>query len=370
MVIAVNTIIATVFDQDENAAFITETFSRIIPAQPQHTFIIISEKKDNLFSSLKNVKSEIISSKKNLIQWYWWFNFTIPALLKKHRADLFFSYASISFSSVKALQYLLVSDLSFLDQPASIPPGDHSFYKKFLLKSMRKADKILTVSGFCRAAILNYAAINSDTIEIVYTGIPENISVPGYAEKELIKTNYAGNHEYFLYSGLIDERENLLNLLRAFSIFKKRQKSNMQLIIAGKQGPGYDRFLNQLRLYKFKEDVKILTGLSKEEKERITAAAYAFVYVGRFNCFSTECLLAMRLSVPVITSNTGAMHEICTDAALYVNPENFEEIALQMMLLFKDESLRRKLMEKGINQVKKFNWDVAAKSIWSSMTMM
>jgi glycosyltransferase involved in cell wall biosynthesis len=58
-------------------------------------------------------------------------------------------------------------------------------------------------------------------------------------------------NEYFIYSGEIGTHKNLLNLLKAFSAFKKRQKSNMQLLIAGKCLDGNTKiFLKALRLFK------------------------------------------------------------------------------------------------------------------------
>ncbi|HEU5365070.1 MAG TPA: hypothetical protein VFU62_06040, partial [Hanamia sp.] len=46
--------------------------------------------------------------------------------------------------------------------------------------------------------------------------------------------------------------------------------------------------------------------------------------------------------------------EFFGDAAIYVLPENFKNIAEKMMLLFKDEKLRKDLIEKESLQIAKF----------------
>ncbi|HVZ95845.1 MAG TPA: glycosyltransferase family 1 protein [Chitinophagaceae bacterium] len=368
MIIAVNTIVATHNNREENAAFINESFERIITQQPNHTFIIISDKKDHPLSLFKNVVTEITLPKRNnLLQWHVWLNFKIPAILKKYKAGVFFSCAAISFRSVNARQQVFFGDLSFLLQPSLVTKKDIAFHKRFFLKSVKKADKVFAVSEFCSDHILRYSGISSAKMTMAYPGItPDAISI-SHEERERIKTVYAGGHEYFVYSGIIDEQGNLLNLLKAFSAFKKRQKSNMQLLLAGREGLRYENFKEKLRLFKFKEDVKVLTGLSSDEEKKLISAAYTFISVPLSDCFATQCLRAMQLFVPVITSSSGAMPEICGDAALYANPEDFQAIALQMMHLFKDENLRKKLIEKGKARTQKFDWNITAKLIWESM---
>ena len=78
-------------------------------------------------------------------------------------------------------------------------------------------------------------------------------------------------------------------------------------------------------------------------------------------------LEAMKCDVPVITSSTGAMPEICSNAALYADPQNFKDIAENMMLIFKDEKRRKELIEKGRERIKKCNWDKSALLVWKSI---
>jgi len=158
-----------------------------------------------------------------------------------------------------------------------------------------------------------------------------------------------------------------LNLLKAFSAFKKRQKSNMQLLIAGKPSWKYEVFFESLRLFKFKDDVKILKDPSLEELVKITGAAYAIIHPSLYESAAIQPLEAMKSCVPVIASPKGAMPEIYGDAALYADTENFKDIAVKMMQLFKDENLRKELIEKGKIQAEKFNWNITAELLWESI---
>ena len=51
------------------------------------------------------------------------------------------------------------------------------------------------------------------------------------------------------------------------------------------------------------------------------------------------------------------------DAAVLVNPENVFDIARGMKLILLDEALRQTLIKKGMEQVAKFSWKVAAEKV-------
>ena len=48
------------------------------------------------------------------------------------------------------------------------------------------------------------------------------------------------------------------------------------------------------------------------------------------------------------------MKEYCGEAALYVDPNNFNDIAEKMMLVFKDEQKRKELIQNGKAEIEKF----------------
>ncbi|MDE3254289.1 MAG: glycosyltransferase family 4 protein, partial [Bacteroidota bacterium] len=202
--------------------------------------------------------------------------------------------------------------------------------------------------------------------------IPENkITVIGGAarksfmplpwlEKESIKEQYADGKEYFLFTGGIHPRKNLLTLLKAFSLFKKWQNSNMKLLIAGRLAWQYEDLLEKLKTYKYRKDVVMLGYLSDEQLESITASAYALVYPSWFEGFGLPLLEAMQSEIPVIASNAGSLPETGGEAALYAPPSDPDALAKHMLSLYKDENLRTSRIEAGKLQAARFNWDESA----------
>ncbi len=107
--------------------------------------------------------------------------------------------------------------------------------------------------------------------------------------------------------------------------------------------------------------------MNVDELSRLIGGAYALVYASLFEGFGIPILEALQCDVPAIVSNTSSMPEVAGDAALLVDPSDPEDIAVKMHMLYKDEALRKKLVDKARIQVKKFNWDKSAANLWNCM---
>ena len=118
----------------------------------------------------------------------------------------------------------------------------------------------------------------------------------------------------------------------------------MLLLIAGNAD---DAFKKELKTYKFRDEVKLLENLPKKELAKITAAAYAMVYPVLYTDFALPPLQAMQCEVPVIVPIPEPCLQSVENAALYADPDNFKDIAENMMLIFKDEDKAKELVNAG-----------------------
>jgi glycosyltransferase involved in cell wall biosynthesis len=185
--------------------------------------------------------------------------------------------------------------------------------------------------------------------------------------KQRVKDKYTEGKEYFIYTGSVHPRKNLMGLLKAFSLFKKRQQSNMKLVIAGRLAWKYESFAESLKSYKYRSDVMLTGYLPDEELALLTASAYAMVYPSFFEGFGLPVAEAMQSGVPVITSAGTAMEEVAGEAALYADPADHTTLADQLMIIYKDERLRSTLIEKGTARAAQYSWDTAAARFWEQL---
>ncbi len=368
MIIAVNTRSLLKDDEKGYLNFIFECFSRITRQQTPHTFIFIFDRQYDSSSIFSKNVIPVISGPKfsiTLLLWFW-SNIKIPLILKKYKADVFVSSDGFCSPFTQVSQLIIMHDKT-LYYPDSFKEKN-SFLKKIIsASSFKKANIICTWSEFSKKDISKTYKIDERKIEVVYTGVSDLIKPVEYGEREKIKDQYADGNEYFVFIGVIQTEKNLIDLLKAFSIFKKRQKSSMQLLIVNANNLVKNEFAKNLRLFKFREDVKLLEHLSQIEIVRITAAAYVTIYLSLVKALHMHLIVAMKCNVPVITSNTYAIPEICGDAALYVNYDDHNDIADKIMLIFKDETLRAELILRGKNQAKKFSWENTSSLLWQSI---
>jgi glycosyltransferase involved in cell wall biosynthesis len=346
--------------------FLFETFKRITHSNPEHEFIFIFDRPfDKRFVFADNVTPVVAGPPaRHPLLWKLWYDVKIPPVLKKYKADVFVSCDGFCSLTTSVPQCLLIHDLSFIHYPSFIPRTQHLYYKYYTPKFLKKAATVVTVSAFSKQDILSQYKIDAGKINIV-PNAAKDIFHPLSAEMgEAIKEKYTAGKDYFIYTGAIHPRKNLTNLLKAFSIFKRKQKSNWKLVLAGRLAWKYKHFVESLKTYKYREDV-VLTGyLPEEELTQVMGAAYALVYPSLHEGFGVPVLEAMKSNVAVITSENSAMQEIAKDAALYVNPSDHEDIADKMMMLYKDERLRGQLIQKGIKTGAQYSWDQSAELLW------
>lgn len=301
---------------------------------------------------------------KNTILLQYWLNYKIPALLRKHKAEVLVNMNGMCSLRTKLPQSMLVHDLSFLQDPGLLKKTQVRFLKRFTPKFLAKAKNIVTLSQFHRSFIIDQYKVDPGKIDTIYPGIGKIFTPVSFEERELIKEKYAEGREYFVCIGSAGLNSNLVNLLKAFSFFKKRQKSNMLLLIAGKTD---EQFKQDLKTFKFRNEVKLLENLSNEEVAKVTAAAYAMIHPASYDAFATVPLGAVQCKVPVLCSNTAVMTEFLDNAALYFNSEDLRDIAEKMMLVFKDEDMAKRLVKAGEMQCRDYDWEKTAGLLWQSI---
>ncbi|MBL0066993.1 MAG: glycosyltransferase family 4 protein [Chitinophagaceae bacterium] len=369
MVIAVNTRFLLVDYLEGYGNFIYETFRRITEQHPEHEFIFIFDRPyDKRFLFSNNIKTVVTGpAARHPLLWKLWYDIKVPVILKRYKVDVFVSCDGFCSLGTKVPQCLVVHDLAFLHYPSAIKKSHLLFYKRYTPKFLGKAISIATVSEFSKKDIIAQYGTDAKKINVVYNGVKEIFNPINNEAKATIKNKYTDGKEYFIYAGSIHPRKNLITLLKAFSVFKKRQQTNMKLVLAGRLAWQYESFEKDLKSYKYRNDV-VLTGYVEEAVlAEIIGAAYGLVYPSFFEGFGVPVLEAMRCDVPVITSADSAMQEIAKDAALYADANSHTDIANKMMLLYKDENLRKELILKGRQIVKQYSWDKTATLLWQSI---
>lgn len=342
---------------------------RIVRNHPEHEFIFFFDRPyDASFVFAPNVKPVVVHPQaRHPVLFHMWFEWSIPLLLRKYKADLFLSPDGLGSLRTKVPTCLVIHDLAFEHYPEHMIRSHYKFMKHHEPLFAARAKRVVTVSEFSKQDIAQRYHIPAEKIDVTYNGAHEAYRPLTQDEREAVKEKYTEGCEYFVFAGALHPRKNVVSLLKAFVQFKKRQKSNMKLVIVGRMAWKFQELVELRAEMPFKKDVKWVGYMNVEELSRVMGAAYALVYASLFEGFGIPILEALKCDVPGVVSNTSSMPEVAGDTALLVDPTDVADISAKMQLIYKDETLRNKLVAAAPAQAAKFSWDRSAEQLWDSM---
>jgi len=349
--------------------FTFETLQRITQNHPEHEFYFIFDRPfhtDFIFSS--NVHSIVIGPKaRHPFLFYWWFEKSIPKILKQINSDLFISPDGFLSLTTKTKSIAVFHDINYMHYPKDFPFLVRHYYHYFAPRFAKKADRIVTVSEYSKTDIVDQFSILPNLVDVVYNGTNEIFKPISEAEKQSTKQKYTSGNDYFIFVGALSPRKNVANLLLAFDRFKTQTFSLAKLLIVGEKMFKTRKMKQVYSQMLFKDDVIFTGRMSPEELKYLYGSALALTFVPYFEGFGIPIIEAMKCGTPVITSNKTSMPEVAGVAALFVDPLSIDSISDAMIRIYADDNLRNELITKGSIQCQKFSWEKTAEKFWESI---
>lgn len=367
MRVAVNTRLLLPNNLEGIGWYIHELMRRMVVAHPEVQFLFIFDRPfDEAFRYGPNVEMVAVPPQaRHPVLWYLWFEHSVPRLLRRWGADIFFSPDNYASLNVGIPTVLTVHDLIPIHFPKQIPGRwAASYCTRWFPRFMDRADTIITVSEYVKADIQQTAGISANKIKVIYNGCREGFGPISEPSKAAVQAEFSNGQPYFFYAGAIHPRKNVPRLLRAFDQFKSRTGGSVKLLLAGRWAWQTGEVKATWASMKWKEDVHFLGYVPEKTLKDLTAAAIAVTYVSWSEGFGLPLVEAMYSDVPVMAASATALPEVGGAAALWVDPFSEEEIARGLERLYIDENLRSTLIENGREQRVRFSWDRAARELW------
>ncbi|MEY3195127.1 MAG: hypothetical protein RIQ78_1224 [Bacteroidota bacterium] len=344
-----------------------EIVRRMVQQHPEDQFIFLFDRPyDPRFVYGTNVTPVVVwPPARHPILFRWWFEYSVPRVLHRMGAAVFFSPDSMCSLRLRIPTVMTCHDLVPLHFPAQIERRHRSYLLQFLPKWLHRADKVLTVSEFVRADVVATCGIPLERVVAVYNGCRDGFLPLNEAEKKNIREKYSDGQPYFFYAGAIHPRKNVPRLMRAFDQFKLRTGAPVKLLLAGRFAWQTGEVRTVWEESSYREDIHFLGYVGEQELPGLTAAAMAMVYVSISEGFGLPLVEAMACDTPVITSDSSCLPEIAGDAALLVNPLSEGDLAEGLYKIYTDRQISEQLVIKGREQLKKFSWDHAAEQVYA-----
>ena len=269
------------------------------------------------------------------------------------QAEIFHSLAQRPPAFRFKHEVVTVHDVFPITGPDYSTPDFQRKFSRLLRESLARAHRGLVLSEYTAGQVVKHCGIDRERIRVVPGGVdpPVDRMPPEACLLERERLVGAGN-EMLLTVGVVDNRKNLLNSLRALQLLPERYR----LVLAGGNGYGSQAVHDFIRDERLESRVQWLGYVPRSVLVTLYQAASALLFTSREEGFGFPMLEAMSYGLPVVTSRISALPEVGGDAALYADPYDPSDIAAGAARAVEDAELRQELIRRGLVRASQFTW--------------
>jgi glycosyltransferase involved in cell wall biosynthesis len=247
-----------------------------------------------------------------------------------------------------APQVVSILDVNFLVAPGTYDRAYANYARRRFIRSLNTAQRITTISEHSRSEIVRHLGADPARIEVVYPGLePPRAS---QAAPPLARP-------YALYVGQTEPHKDVPTAVEAM---RDLRDTGIDFAIVGQPGRDHEHVLARSAS---DPTIHVVGAVSDAELENWYAHAAVFVFPSLTEGFGYPPLEAMARGVPVVAARAGSMPEVLGDAALFHAPGSAEDLAFQVRRVLHDETLRRDLVRRGKDRVRRYTWKASAEQM-------
>lgn len=314
--------------------------------------LLVNTRAERLFDvPARNFKLVVVRTPKRFI-WHWE-QVYLPVMRALRRVDLLHSPVSALPLWAPCKTVVTVHDLTFKFFPETMQWWSRLYWGYFLVRAVRRANKIIVPSESTGLALRQTLSIPEDRVVVVEECCSEGFFQRMTPERiEATKKRYKITGKYVLTVGTLEPRKNITTLLEAFSIAKK--KLTIQLVIAGARGWLDRPIFKKVEALGISNDVVFTGYVPDEDLPALYQGAEVFVFPSLYEGFGLPPLEAMASGTPVVASNSSSIPEVVGDSGILVNPRDIEGFAHAIIKLCTDAGYRAILGIKGQQRARQF----------------
>lgn len=292
----------------------------------------------------------------NKIHCLFWELFAVSHYAKKNKADKIIFPRGFCALTHPVCDIIIVHDLIPFYYNENYPSYFNKFENAYIMArlkaSIKSCRKVITISEASKKEILKYCKVKEGHVQVIYNG-RNSIVCPDSKET-------SGNQYICAITSSLPHK-NAKGVFESYKKYCEISEKPLDLVVVGVDETYKDNLPIEIRskvtCYKYIKDNK--------ELHRTIHDSSLFLFLSLVEGFGFPPIEAMQLGVPVVCSDRSSLPEIVGDAAILVNPENYDDVAKAIEKLVNDDYLRALLINKGEKNINRFDWNLIAKQYWA-----
>ena len=219
--------------------------------------------------------------------------------------------------------------------------------------STRMADRVITISHFSKRTIVQHHHVSSDKVTVAHlcadrrfyraaeAALPLQVSLP---EGDFVF--YPANHW---------RHKNHDMLLKGLRWLKTERGLKINAVFTGYEMSNGYPIEQKVKEYGLTEQVYTIGYVTVEQLAYLYTRARLLVFPSLFEGFGIPLVEAMAAGCPVVTANVTSLPEIGLDAVEYFDPESPESIGQAIEKVWRDDTLRQQLIDRGLRRALDFS---------------
>ncbi|MBA3899473.1 MAG: glycosyltransferase family 4 protein [Bacteroidetes bacterium] len=337
--------------------------SSLIKYHPEFNYLLFSPKnnRENLFP-IADGQAKLIAPEKQFHQKFpsLWRSYFITENIRNEKLNIFHGLSNelpANINNTGLAKIVTIHDLIFLSHPKLYPYFDRKVYNLKFRKSCQSADIVIAISESTKLGLMDYYKIPEAKIRVAYQSChPSYFSfLPEKEKEEMVKKKFMLPRQFMLYVGTIEERKNLLSIIKAMALLPASIRIPL-VIVGGKR----DAYFNQVKEFIIKNNLQDLiiipSNVDDEALKYFYKLASLFIYPSVFEGFGLPALEALLMETPVITSSTSSLPEAAgPNSCLLQNPTDALEMAAAIESLLQSEEKRKTMSRFGLDWAQQFH---------------
>ena len=227
----------------------------------------------------------------------------------------------------------------------------HKLLRFLTIQSIRQASQVVAVSNFVKDTLLA-RGVPPEKVTVIYHGIDDLAPADAEAASAVLSGGYVASVSKFI------RYANLETLFRAFAKMRGLGYQGQLRLAGGSYDKRYEQQLKTLiRKLEIEPHVRLLGYLTRHEVQALIRGCNVFLFSSTLEACPFTLLEAMRQGAPIVTTTARPMREFCGDAAVYVNPTDYDAFGEVAYRLAVDHEVSQTLRLGAKRRAACFRWE-------------